>query len=42
LAERLGEVMHPGNHQNGGQQRGSHPPPASLRNGVVSTPGGSR
>jgi len=34
LAERLGEVLHPGNHQNGGQQRGSgHPPPASpLRN----------
>jgi hypothetical protein len=34
LAERLGEVLRPGNHQNGGQQRGSgHPPPASpLRN----------
>src|SRR5216683_1379417 len=34
LAERLGEVLHPGNHQNGGQPRGSgHPPPASpLRN----------
>jgi transcriptional regulator with XRE-family HTH domain len=34
LAERLGEVLHPGNHHNGGQQKGSgHPPPASsLRN----------
>ncbi len=34
LAERLGEVLHPGNHQNGGQPRGSgHPPPGSpLRN----------
>jgi len=34
LAERLGEVLHAGNHQNGGQQRRSgHPPPASpLRN----------
>jgi len=34
LAERLGEVLHHGSHQNGGQQKGSgHPPPsASLRN----------
>jgi len=33
LAERLGEVLHSGNHQNGGQKGGSHPPPASrLRN----------
>src|SRR5712692_4201526 len=34
LADRLGEVLRPGNHQNGGQPRGSgHPPPASpLRN----------
>ena len=32
LAERLGEVLHPGNHQNGGQQNGGHPPPAELRN----------
>ena len=34
LAERLGEVLHHGNHQNGEQQKGSgHPPPsASLRN----------
>jgi len=34
LAERLGEVLHHGNHQNGGQQKGSgHPPPsASPRN----------
>jgi transcriptional regulator with XRE-family HTH domain len=30
LAERLGEVLHPGNHHNVGQQMGSgHPPPAS-------------
>jgi transcriptional regulator with XRE-family HTH domain len=34
LAERLGEVLHHGNHHNGGQQKGSgHPPPApALRN----------
>jgi len=33
LAERLGEVLHSGNDQNGGQKGGSHPPPASpLRN----------
>ena len=34
LAERLGEVLHPGNHHNSGQQMGSgHPPTASpLRN----------
>jgi transcriptional regulator with XRE-family HTH domain len=34
LADRLGEVLHAGNHHNGGQQKGSgHPPPASpLRN----------
>jgi transcriptional regulator with XRE-family HTH domain len=34
LAERLGEVLHHGSHQNGGQQKGSgHPPPSvSLRN----------
>ena len=33
LAERLGEVLHPGNHQNGGQKGSGHPPPASsLRN----------
>ncbi len=34
LAERLGEVLHPGNHHNGGHQKGSgHPPPVSpLRN----------
>jgi transcriptional regulator with XRE-family HTH domain len=33
LAERLGEVMHPANHQNGGQKGSGHPPPsASLRN----------
>src|SRR6266581_994892 len=38
LAERLGEVLHHGNHQNGGQQGSGHPPPSvSLRNGVVST-----
>jgi len=42
LAERLGEVLHHGNHQNGGQQGSGHPPPASLRNGAVPTPGGSR
>src|SRR6266550_1466655 len=43
LAERLGEVLHHGNHHNGGQKGSGHPPPsASLRNGVVSTPGGSR
>jgi len=33
LAERLGEVLHPGNHHNGGQKGNGHPPPsASLRN----------
>jgi len=33
LAERLGEVLHSGNHQNGGQKGSGHPPPASaLRN----------
>ena len=32
LAERLGEVLHSGNHQNGGQQDIGHPPPAALRN----------
>src|SRR6266446_8169114 len=34
LAERLGEVLHSGNHHNGGHQKGSgHPPPStSLRN----------
>ena len=33
LAERLGEVLHSGNHQNGGQQDGGHPSPsATLRN----------
>jgi transcriptional regulator with XRE-family HTH domain len=33
LAERLGEVLHPGNHRNGGRKDGSHSPPsASLRN----------
>jgi transcriptional regulator with XRE-family HTH domain len=42
LAERLGEVLHHGNHQNGGQKGSGHPPPAALRNGVVSIPGGSR
>src|SRR5712692_9757772 len=39
LAERLGEVLHHGNHQNGGQKGSGHPPPAALRNGVVSIPG---
>jgi transcriptional regulator with XRE-family HTH domain len=33
LAERLGEVLHSGNHQNGGQQGNGHPlPSAALRN----------
>jgi hypothetical protein len=33
LAERLGEVLHPRNHQDVGQQGNGHPPPsASLRN----------
>jgi transcriptional regulator with XRE-family HTH domain len=33
LAERLGEVLHHGNHHNSGQQGNGHPPPsASLRN----------
>ena len=33
LAERLGEVLHPGSHQNGGHKGNGHPPPsASLRN----------
>jgi len=32
LAERLGEVLHSGNHHSGGQQGNGHPPPASLRN----------
>jgi len=32
LAERLGEVLHSGNHQNGGSNGGSHPPPTALRN----------
>src|SRR3981189_330620 len=33
LAERLGEVLHSGNHHHGGQQGNGHPPPsASLRN----------
>src|SRR5436190_48422 len=33
LAERLGEVLHPGNHGNGGHKGNGHPPPsASLRN----------
>lgn len=33
LAERLGEVLHPGNHHSTGQPGNGHPPPsASLRN----------
>src|SRR5258708_2605885 len=33
LAERLGEVLHQGNHQNGEQKGSGHPPPsAALRN----------
>src|SRR6266849_4792509 len=33
LAERLGEVLQPGNHQSGGQKGNGHPPPlVSLRN----------
>jgi hypothetical protein len=33
LAERLGEVLHHGNHGNGGQKGNGHSPPASgLRN----------
>ena len=33
LAERLGEVLHSGNHHNGGPKGSGHPPPASaLRN----------
>src|SRR6266446_7454739 len=32
LAERLGEVLHHGNHQNGSQEGGGLPPPASLQN----------
>src|SRR5437867_6105522 len=33
LAERLGEVSHPGRQQSGGQKGNGHPPPsASLRN----------
>jgi transcriptional regulator with XRE-family HTH domain len=32
LAERLGEVLRPGKHQNGEQKGSGHPPPTSLRN----------
>lgn len=32
LAERLGEVLRPGHHQNGGQKGSGHPPPASRGN----------
>src|SRR5712671_5174412 len=33
LAERLGEVLHPGNHSNGGQRSNGYPPAATaLRN----------
>src|SRR3981189_496594 len=32
LAERLEEVLHPGNYQNGGQAGSGLAPPASLRN----------
>ncbi len=32
LAERLGEVLHSGSHQNGGQKGSGHPPPATVRN----------
>jgi len=33
LAERLGEVLHHGSQQNGGQKGSGHPPPVSpLRN----------
>jgi transcriptional regulator with XRE-family HTH domain len=32
LAERLSEVLHPGNHRKNGQQGSGHPPPPSLQN----------
>ncbi len=32
LAERLGEVLHSGKHENGGLKGSGHPPPAALRN----------
>ncbi len=32
LAERLGEVLHSGKHENGGLKGSGHPPPATLRN----------
>jgi transcriptional regulator with XRE-family HTH domain len=41
LAERLGEVLHHGSHQNGGQQGNGHPRPASLHSPAVPAPRGS-
>jgi transcriptional regulator with XRE-family HTH domain len=32
LAERLSEVLHPGNHRKNGQTGSGHPPPTSLQN----------